>query len=180
VTTTRLALGAAVLAGAGLLAAGCGSGQPAPTVTVTRTVAPHGVPSSSSSSSSSAPAPAPVSTTAQLEGSCALGWENYRPSTTLYGPFTEFPHTRDGQAPAPAYQVTLTNTSSATARLGSWVITYENKQGQETGSANGGPDTEPTYILPGQTLTFTESTADNSGMAPLPAGAHSCQFLQWR
>jgi hypothetical protein len=147
------------------------------------------------------PAPGPISTQATLSGNCTMGYEPAyadNSGSVAYGPFTPGqppgPVTIDGQryTPTVAYQVSLTNTGTATAQVSEFAVAFYDANGNELGS-----DQEPagdTFITASQTLTWTMfSGTDTAGYGlsgnggtgardnniPATGDAATCSFLQW-
>jgi hypothetical protein len=154
-------------------------------------------PAATSPAATSAPAapsaaPSPVSTQATVTGKCAAGVDDL--ST---GMFYSMASMLQGSGPgsedeiAEAYQLTLTdNSSSATAEVTGFAVVFYS-QGQElTSDAQQLPS--PTFITPGQSLTWTEypwgtsTSGQGASVGPFAAGvagavdsAATCQLLQW-
>jgi hypothetical protein len=149
-------------------------------------------PATTSSPAASSAAPSPVSTQATVTGKCAAGIDDLGT-----GMFYSMASILQGSGPgsgdeiAEAYQLTLTdNSTSATAEVTGFAVVFYS-QGQELTS-----DTQnlssPTFITPGQSLTWTEypwgtsTSGQGASVGPFAAGvegavdsAATCQFLQW-
>jgi hypothetical protein len=145
--------------------------------------------------------PGPVSTSATLAGSCVMGYEPAYDAggTIAYGPFipgTPIRYTRIGSiryTPATAYQVTLTNNGSATARATGWAVAFYGRSGGELGSDDEPYGANDTFITAGQSLTWTMYSGNDthglglSGSAvgqqddniPSDGTAATCTFLTW-
>jgi hypothetical protein len=143
------------------------------------------------STQAAAPAqPSPVSTSATLKGSCVTG--TYDLTTAEF-----YPMSSGGGGPASgdeiaeAYQMTLINNSSGTASVtGFGAVFYA--QGHELTSDNETFD-NPTFIVPGQSLTWTEypwsysSAGENeASVGPFAAGqmgavdiTATCSLVEW-
>lgn len=127
-----------------------------------------------------APTPAPVATTATLSSKCVTGFVIISPSTGLVTGFSSFADPSDypsGTQTGGGYQVTLTNTSAATAEVSGFSVVFYSS-GAETGSADASAG--DTFITAGQSLTWTETTnIMNAGsMGALDIGA-TCALVQW-
>jgi hypothetical protein len=147
----------------------------APAATSHAAASPPAVPSAAHS---------PVSTQATVTSKCAAGIDDLS-----IGMFYSMASILQGSGPgsgdeiAEAYQLTLTDSSSsATAEVTGFAVVFYS-QGQELTS-----DTEnlasPTFITPGQSLTWTEYPGSSVG--PFAAGvtgavdsAATCQLIQW-
>jgi hypothetical protein len=124
-----------------------------------------------------APNPAPVGQ-AQLTSTCAIGWfPGAQGAVFQTGP----PQTQDiggtSYPPIPAYQLTLSNPSSATADITGFAVVF-----YDTGSNELGSDREnvsETFLTPGQSLTWTEETSAGRGNASIPDGSATCSLVQW-
>jgi hypothetical protein len=128
----------------------------------------------------SAPVPAPVATTATLSGKCVTGFVVINGDTGAVGAFSPFadpsgyPSNTETEG---GYQVTLTNTSAVTAEVGSFSVVFYSS-GAETGSADAG--TGDTFITPGQSLTWTETTnIMNAGSMGALDVAATCALVKW-
>jgi len=106
---------------------------------------------------SAAPTASPVSATAKLDGTCTTD-------------------PADGQ-----YEVTLDNNGSVTADVTGFSVAFftgDTGSPTETGSVDAGPFS--TFILPGQSLTWTETTnmmqAGQDGAYDTSA---TCTLVQW-
>jgi len=129
--------------------------------------------------------PGPVSTLAAVNSTCTMG---YIP-TGQGGVFQ--PGTPQGQTisgtyypPVPGYQLTITDTSSATADVGGFAVVFYNSEGNELGSDR--QNVTETFITTGQSLTWTEysntdtsGNSDSYGTATIPSGAATCQMVAW-
>ena len=86
---------------------------------------------------------------------------------------------------APAYQITFTNVGHMTAEVEGFAVVFSDGSGAEVGSDS--ERTAPTFILAGQSLTWTEpSGVDVSGQTTfsgntgvVPATATDCQLVHW-
>ena len=111
----------------------------------------------STAATSSTPNASPVSTTATLNGTCTTDPAN-------------------GQ-----YSVTLTNNGSVTADVTGFSVAFFTSGGgspAETGSTDAGPFN--TFILPGQSLTWTEDTTMmQSGQMGAYDTSATCTLVQW-
>jgi hypothetical protein len=138
--------------------------------------------------------PAPPSSLATVTGSCVTG--TYDVTSGQFYPMSSLTQGATGMTGgdtiAEAYQLTLTDTSaSATAAVTGFAVVFYSA-GQELTSDSETLDT-PTYITPGQSLTWTESPwgTETAGqqepsLGPFAAGemgavntAATCQLLQW-
>jgi hypothetical protein len=161
---------------------------------------PGAAPSSPPQASTAPPAPGPVSSQADVNGSCSAGYEPAHADSTgnvAYGPFT--PGEAHGYvsiagtqyAPTAAYQLTLTNTSSATAPVSGFAVAFYDASGSELGSDQQTFYT-PTYLTGGQSLSWTQfSRTDTIGNALSGAGTGNpdnnlpspgfatCQLVEW-
>ncbi len=84
--------------------------------------------------------------------------------------------------PVPGYQLTITDTSGATADVNGFAVAFYDSNGQELGSDR--ENVTETFITTEQSLTWTEySTTDTSGnsdsfgTANIPTGATTCQMV---
>jgi len=118
---------------------------------------PRPVAKATSSSPTAAPTASPVSATAKLDGTCTTD-------------------PADGQ-----YEVTLDNNGSVTADVTGFSVAFftgDTGSPTETGSVDAGPFS--TFILPGQSLTWTETTnmmqAGQDGAYDTSA---TCTLVQW-
>ena len=143
--------------------------------------------------SSAPPPPAGSSATAStvtVTGTCTMGWE-WTPSDTAEasGQFNAGspPPGNDQGDPALAYQVTLTNGSGTVADVAGVAVAF-----YSSGTEDGSDQAQATgFITPGQSLTWAvieDRTVGGYGDDPnqrlmqtgaIPAGADSCQFLEW-
>jgi hypothetical protein len=136
--------------------------------------------------------PSPVSATATVTGTCAAGVDDLSNST--FYPMTAIlggSGPAQGDEVAEAYQLTLTDTSStATAQVTGFAVVFYD-EGQELTSDSESLDS-PTFITPGQALTWTEypwgtsTQGDGASVGPFAAGivgavdsAATCKLLQW-
>jgi hypothetical protein len=142
------------------------------------------------------PAPAPVATSATLNQVCTVGYEWSPNATGATGVFipgpapagdATDPDATTPEDPALAYQVTLTNSSGATADVGGYAVAFYDSTGAEDGSDQ---ESATGFITPGQALNFTvieDQTVHGYGDDPrglaqtsaIPAGAATCQVVQW-
>ncbi len=131
-------------------------------------------------SASTAPAPAPVSSTARLSGHCVTGFVTLDPETNQPTDFSEFPGSTaypSGTEVQGGYQLTLTDTSSVTAEVGSFSVVFYS-HGAEIGSDSAGPFNE--FITQGQSLTWTEATnVMNVGSEGAVNTAATCALVSW-
>jgi hypothetical protein len=157
-------------------------------------------PSSAPAATTPPPTPAPVSTQATVSGTCTLGYEPAHAGSysIAYGPFKAGqppgPVTVNGQgfSPTVAYQVSLTNTGTATAQAAGFAVVFYDASGNELGSDQ--QDAGGTFITSNQTLTWTMySATDTAGNGvssvsgtgtqdyniPSTGSAATCSFLQW-
>ena len=113
---------------------------------------------STAATSYAPPTASPVSTTATLNGTCTTNPAN-------------------GQ-----YSVTLDNTGSVTADVTGFSVAFftsgDGSPSSETGSTDAGPF--DTFILPGQSLTWTEDTTMmQSGQMGAYDTSATCTLVQW-
>lgn len=131
------------------------------------------------------PAPGPVSTAATVTSSCLMG---YIPTAqgAVFQQGTPQGQTIAGTyyPPVPGYQLTITDTSGATADVNGFAVVFYNSNGQELGS--GQENVTETFITTGQSLTWSEYSAtdtsgnsDSFGTATIPAGATTCGMVAW-
>ena len=152
--------------------------------------------------STPAPQPSPVSTSAALTSSCVMGVENMQftiddgtaYATGIYGGF-EAPTKSTGEEigdtyypQAMAFQMTLVNSSDATADVGAIAVVFYDSTGTEQGSLDAAT---AGYIVPGQSLTWTvvspyaeDGTTStrlggNIQNGEIPQGASTCSLVQW-
>jgi hypothetical protein len=162
---------------------------------------PGPAPSVQPQASMAPPAPGPVSNQADVSGSCLAGYEPAYADgngNVAYGPFTPGqPHryvaiagTR--YAPTVSYQLTLTNTGSATAQVSGFVVAFYDVSGSELGSDQQTFYT-PTYLTAGQSLAWTEFSGTdtignglsgdggtgNQDSSIVPTGFATCQLVEW-
>lgn len=137
------------------------------------------------------PAPLPVSTEANMTGNCVMGYESNTPDsqgnpTGTYANFIPGPITSAtvALAPALAYELTLVNTSLNTADVTGFAVVFYTSAGTEAGSDQ--ESAGSTFIVAGQSLTWTELSSkatDGTGTGgtdgSIPAGAATCQIIQW-
>jgi hypothetical protein len=149
---------------------------------------------------SSPPAPGPVSSQASLSSTCTMGYEppygDGSGNVGGYGPFVPGTPpasiTIGGQrySTTAAYQVSFTNTGSATAEVNGFAVAFYDASGTELGSDQ--QPTSNTFITAGQTLrwdVFSGTDAAGYGLygnggtgiqsSSIPAGDATCQVVQW-
>lgn len=131
------------------------------------------------------PPPSPVSTTVSLTSRCVVGYiptgqgavfvQGQPRGQTLDG--TYYP-------PVPGYQLTLINIASATADVNGFAVVFYDSTGTELGSDQ--ETAAESFITSGQSLTWDEysgtdadGNSDSLGHANVPAGAATCQLVQW-
>jgi hypothetical protein len=120
-----------------------------------------------------------VSTSATLTSTCTTGVA----TQAATGGNWSFRH--KGQGQADAYELTLTNTSAATANVTGWGVVFYDAAGNEITSDNTTPLNTSQFITSGQSYTWllvgaSASTTSNAvGDDHIPAGAASCQLVQW-
>jgi hypothetical protein len=128
----------------------------------------------------SAPVPAPVATTALLSSKCVTGFVVINPDTGLvsaFSPFADPSGYPTGTQTEGGYQVTLTDTSAVTAEVTGFSVVFYSS-GDETGSADAG--TGDTFITPGQSLTWTETTdVMNAGSMGAVDVSATCALVKW-
>jgi len=148
------------------------------------------------------PSPGPVSTGATLTGSCVMGYEpayNTSDGSIAYGPFTDgrpIPYTTIGNTqytPAVAYQVTLTNNGSTTARVAGWAVAFYDASGTELGSDDEPGGAGDTFITARQSFTWTlhsgtdtygngvgsNATGQQDDSIPSGGSAATCTIVTW-
>lgn len=172
-----------------LTLAACGT-RPAAAVPATTPT-----PMAPGTTSASAPSPAalsPVSTQATLSSKCVTGI--YDETASQFYSMADLDHgatTGSGNAIAEAYQLTLTDRSpSVTAEVTGFAAVFYSGGRELTSDTQS--LTAPSFITPGQSLTWTEypwgnSTADQgASIGPFAAGqtgavdrAATCQLVQW-
>jgi hypothetical protein len=138
-----------------------------------------------------AAAPAsPVSTSATLKGSCVTGTYDLT-NGEFYPMLSSGGGPASGDEIAEAYQMTLVNNSSGTASVTGFAAVFS-AQGRELTSDNETFDS-PAFIVPGQSLTWTEypwgeSTAgeNEASLGPFAAGqmgavdvTATCSLVEW-
>jgi hypothetical protein len=146
------------------------------------------------------PTPGPVSTQATVSGTCTMGYEPaYVDSygNLAWGPFKAGPPpgpvtiSGAGYTPTVAYQVSLTNTGTATAQVTGFAVAFYDASGSELGSDQ--QSAGDTFITANQTLTWTmysttdtdgngfsgNATGSQDGNIPSTGNAATCSFLQW-
>jgi hypothetical protein len=86
--------------------------------------------------------------------------------------------------PIPGYQLTITDSSAATADIDGFAVVFYDSSGTELGSDK--EDVTEQFITAGQSLTWTEysptDTAGNThdfGRATISSGAATCQLVTW-
>lgn len=164
--------------------------------------APTSAGAATTDTTTAAPAtPSPVATVATLQGNCQMGfeWPTVNPDGTLsvsqysgFRPGTPRPltvPTGDYQGtydPAMAYQLTLVNDSQTTAAVDSFAVVFYDSAGTEAGSDQQSAGNPASYIVPGQSLTWTELAdqtvsgyGDGGNDANIPAHAATCSLVQW-
>jgi hypothetical protein len=147
----------------------------------TRPVSPTRPPASASP-----PTPSPVAMAASLAGNCTTGVEDqatgvFYPARTVGRPGNLIP---SGDTVVGAYQVTLTNHSTATAEITGFAVVFHDYSGTETGSdSQHGFDR---FIPTGQSLTWTEAPWGSVVNAPFAAGQtgaidseSTCRLVRW-
>jgi hypothetical protein len=131
---------------------------------------------------SSPPPPSPVSPDAALSSKCVPGV--FDTSTQFFYPLAGLgrSHPPSADTTAGAYQLTLTNTSSATAHVTGFAVVFYDSSGGETTSDQ---ESASGFITPGQSLTWTEDpwSVQQSPFAAGETGAvdsgATCQLVQW-
>ncbi len=130
--------------------------------------------------------PSPVATAASLASKCTTGVEDqttrlFYPASTVGRPDSLIP---SGDTVVGAYQVTLTNHSTATAEVTGFAVVFHDYSGAGTGSdSQHGFDR---FITSGQSLTWTEAPWGSVVNAPFAAGQtgaidseSTCQLVRW-
>jgi hypothetical protein len=190
---------AAAAASAVLTLAACGTTPAVSHDTATAAAAPTttttAMPTAPATIAASAPSPAapsPVSTLATLSSKCVAGI--YDETASQFYSMADLDHgatTGSGDAIAEAYQLTLTDSSpSVTAEVTGFAAVFYSG-GQEL-TSDSQSLTAPSFITPGQSLTWTEYPWGNStagqgaSIGPFAAGhtgavdtAATCQLVQW-
>jgi hypothetical protein len=168
---------AVLLMAAALCVTACGVGTPAPAATKT-VLQPASAPT---------PSPAPTATVA---GKCVTGYEDVTAGwfDTLVD--TAPPTSNPSELFAEAYQLTLTDTSSVTAEVTGFSVVFTSAVNGEEGS-NTQTLSQPSFITPGSSLTWTESpwgtySEGQASLGPYAAGvagafdsSSTCQLVQW-
>jgi hypothetical protein len=128
----------------------------------------------------SAPPTPPVATTASLSSKCVTGFVTIDPDTGQAAAFSPFPGPSSypsGTEIKGGYQVTLTNISDVTAETSSFAVVFYSG-GAETGSDT--QDTGDSFIIPGQSLTWTETTTVmNAGTDGAVDTSATCAMVKW-
>lgn len=147
----------------------------------TRTVfVPQSSTSKVAAPAATTPSAAPVATTASLSSKCVTGFVTIDPDTgqaETFTPFSDPSSYPSGTEVKGGYQVTLTNTSEVTAETSSFAVVFYSG-GAETGSDT--QDTGDSFITPGQSLTWTETTtAMNFGTQGAVDTSATCTMVKW-